>query len=250
MSLLKLAGFFGKAKIDSAANSLADMMARIDPDTMTEAAVLEMESKFNEITLQVGKAKQDFDKEQAEAVVATKKFKDNEAAINIIAGRLETDPTNAVLDGQLNQLLDLEAKLRDEMDKEVSEAAEAKQAWDELNSFAVEVADQLKSLRTQINEAKRNLARAEVDNQRAKEREERAKVVAGLKTSTSGFSRALGSMGNATDKLKAEADASKLRANLLTPSQPTDLAASILAGANAAPAGGSALDRLKARQAQ
>lgn len=222
MSFLNIARLFTKAKVSQGADALAETLASIDPDAMSEAAIMELEEKFDVITKEVASAQLDFQRELKEAQNARQLHEDRLKAANIIAERLKDNPNDETLNKQLNDLVNILEQSEVDLAKEETEANEAESMLNELQVMAQEMADQLKTLKKQLNDAKRNLTKAHIDKERAAQREERSKVLAGIKKSSSGFSKALDSINRATEKATTEANASKLRADLLKPSTNAD----------------------------
>lgn len=232
MSFFNIIKLFSQAKSDQMANKFVETLATIDPDTMSDAAMLELEEKFDQITKEVAAAQLDFQKELKEAQQAKQLHNDRLKAANIVAEQLKIEPNNEKLNAQLSELVDLLEQSEADVIKEESEANEAEVILNELQTMANEIATQLKTLRKQLTTAKRNLTKAEIDKERAQQREERAKVLAGIKKSSSGFSQALDSINRATEQANTTANASKLRAELLKTDKQDDVVSTVLKGAN------------------
>ena len=116
-----------------------------------------------------------------------------------------------------------------EVEREVSEAAEAKVYYDELAQAVKTAAERLKTARDRLSDAKRRMDVAKVRMDRAQEQEERAKVVAGIKKQASNMGTAFDSMTKKAEEMEAQAEVHKTKSVLLTP--PTNGGDPILAQA-------------------
>jgi chromosome segregation ATPase len=247
---------FGKEKLGQIGQGITQKIVSWDPETASQAEIEEMIKELDKITTEAAKAKVEFDKEQAEAVAAKKNFDRYMSAAELLNKQLDEAHTTGneakglQLGGSLEKLLgDLE-KLRPELERENSEADEAKAYYEELKEIAQITADKVKTARQHLDQAKRDMRRAEIEQEKAQGRAGRAEQLAGLRKDSSSLGVALAAMNKQTEEAKAKAEASDLKAKLLTPqAQKEDeniqAALKAVSGESAAP-GGNFADRLAA----
>lgn len=214
---------FGKEKLGQVGEGIVQKIVAWDPQTASQAEIEEMIKELDKITLEAGKAKATFDKEQAEAQTVQKNYDKYLAAAELINGQHEEaakgpDQAKAQdLGKSLDKLLaDLE-KMRPEVEREAQEAEEARQYYEELKQLAEVTAEKVKTARSQLEQAQREMRRAEIDQQRAQARAEKAERLAGLKSQTSNLGVALSAMNKQAEEARAKASASEMKAKLLTP---------------------------------
>jgi septation ring formation regulator EzrA len=206
---------FGKAKASSAAEKAAELLARIDPDTVTEAAILEVEDQLKIVTEECAKARIDANREQKEADAINELQAKRMVAAEKLQAQLEADPNNTELQEALNELLETMEEVAPDIQRENDEAKEAKEILEVLEENCSAMAQQLRDLRKNADRMKKDILRAEQEKERAERREEQAKLVSGIKKSTSGFSVAMKAMEKAAENTRVEADAASIRAKLL-----------------------------------
>lgn len=242
---------FGAVKTEKAGVGIVEALASFDPEGMSEAGMRQMEEQVDELALETAKAKQEWQKEQAEYEEIQKLYEQRMAAAEALQEQIETNP-NA--EASLLSLLDMIEKMAPEIEREKEEAVYAKELFDELEAATREAADGVKTARAEFEQVQREMKRAEIDKKRAETQEERAKKLAGIRKNGSSLDSAMGAMRNAASKRTAEADAAKMKAELFKTSKPEEddpLIAAALAGASGeAPKATSAADRLAALKAK
>jgi chromosome segregation ATPase len=242
---------YGKGKIQQGIRGLNDAIVSFDPEGATEAAIQEMQENFDTINIEFSKAKQEWQREDGEAVAIVKLYDKRVAAAEHISGQLDTAKggTKTQLDTALNQLLGELESMTPDVDREKEEAVDAREIMDELDATVVMYAEKLKTARSQMKSATRNMAKAKAQGERASARADRASVAAGLKESVGGLSSALESMNRQAADAQAQADAANRKADLLGPTKLEDndaIAAAMAAVSGDTPAPTSAKDRLAA----
>lgn len=246
----KLFSAFGASKLEQAGDSLAQKLASFDPEGMTEAGMKMMDDELVTLTEECAKARQEFEKEQAEYIAIDKKYGQLIAAAGVLQDKIAGGAAD--LEPKLNKLLDEVEKLAPELDREKAEADEAKAYLDEMTTACSEMAEQLKNARSEFESAKRDMARAEREEAKAQRDEERAKRLAGIRNGGSSMGNAMNAMKNAAAEKRAEANATKMRADLLKPAESVtesdpDIAAALAeASGEVSTATLSAADRLAA----
>lgn len=240
---------FGKAKIVQGVQSLNEAIVSFDPDGATEAAISEMEENFDKINIEFSKTKQEYTREQAEADEILKLQSQRMSAAEHISAQLAENPNDEALNTGLNQLLDAMEEMADDVAREVEEAADAKELMDELDATVKMYGDKLKNARNDMKKASNAMKKAQAQEERADQRAERAKQAAGLSSSVGGLSSALEAMNKQASDAQANADASKRKADMLSPikAEENDAVAAAMAAVSGTPAkSNSAADRLAA----
>ena len=240
---------YGKKKLMDGVNSLNDAIVSWDPEGATEAAIGEMEDKFDEINKQYSQANTVWQKENDEAVAIVKVRDQRMAAAESIAGQLEADPDNAEIEAGLNELLSALEEMQSDIEFEVEEADDAKELLDELGATVKMYADKLKNARTDMRKAANSMKKAQLQEDRAKDKAARAAEMAGLKSSAGGLSSALDSMNRQAAEATENANAAKRKAVLLGKSsvEENDVVKAAMAAASGEPAPATSVkDRLAA----
>jgi septal ring factor EnvC (AmiA/AmiB activator) len=214
---------FGKKQIGNIGESITRSIVAWDPETATEAEIEAMIQELDKITKEAGKAKAQFEKEQKEADAAQKNYDRHLAA----AQMLESQMLEAQTGGDSGKALQLETsvgnlvndleKLKPELDREVREAVEAKEFYDELMDVARITAEKVKKAREMLERAKRDMERAKMEEVRANAKAARAEKLAGIRKDASDLGIALSSMNQAAEEARAKAAASDMKAMLLSP---------------------------------
>jgi chromosome segregation ATPase len=247
---MSIFGFFAKAKLQQSGEKAAELLASIDPEGMTEAGIGELEGKLKEISLEAAAAKNEFQKEQAEADSARNLYNRRLRAAEKLDADLQAAPESTEIQAALTEILRLLETTTAEVEREEREAVEAKQILDELEAAAREIADELRQLRESAKHAQQEMEKAARERERAEKAEDRAKRLTGIKAKGSGFSAAIDAMQRAAEKERQHAEAAKLRAEVLTPPKAPenrliDEALAAVSGVSTpAPGGESLSDRL------
>lgn len=224
-----MAGFFGflksfgKEKLNQAGQSITQKIVSWDPESASQAEIEEMIKELDKITIEAGKAKAEYEREKAEADAARQNYDRYMSAAELLNKQLESAKTegNESKANDLNTSLvklvgDIE-KLSPEVDREVKEAGEAKSYYDEVRELAEVTAEKVKTARAHLDAAQKDMRRAEMEKERAKAKAEKAEHLAGLRKDTSGLGVALEAMNRQAEQARASADASEMKAQLLSP---------------------------------
>jgi chromosome segregation ATPase len=224
-----MAGFFGflksfgKEKLNQAGQSFTQRIVSWDPESASQAEIEEMIKELDKITTEAGKAKTEYERERIEAEAARQNYDRYMSAAELLSKQLESAQTegNADKATQLNTSLeklvaDIE-KLSPEVDRESKEAEEARSYYDEVRQLAEVTADKVKTARAHLDAAKKDMRRAEMEQERAQARAQKAEQLAGLRRDTSGLGVALSAMNKQAQEAKAAAEASDMKAQLLSP---------------------------------
>lgn len=214
---MSIFGFFAKAKLQQSGEKAAELLASIDPEGMTEAGIAELESKLKELSLEAAAARTDFERERSEAESARALYNRRLKAAEKLDGDLKSAPDNAEIQTALTQILKLLEDSTPDVEREEREAVEAKQILDELEGSAREIAEELRQLRDTAKHAQQEMEKAEREKERAEKAEDRVKRLAGIKAKGSGFSSAIDAMNRAAENQRQQANAAKLRVEVLKP---------------------------------
>lgn len=201
---------YGIQKTKDLVNLLGEAIVKFDPEGATEAAIAEIEEKFDKLNLAFSKAKKTWEKEQQEAETIVALYNQRLAA----AEHLQAMPDKA---SALNQLLTVLEEMLPDVEREKQEAADAKQYMTELEQLVLQYAEKLKSARHTVEKAKKAMERATFLKQQAEDKAEAAKMASGLSGSASSLSSAIGHMENLAQASLAAADAANRKASLLQP---------------------------------
>lgn len=214
---------FGNNKLGQVGESITQRIVSWDPETASQAEIEEMIGELDRITVEAGKAKAAYEKEKGEADAAQKNYDRYLAAAELLNKQVEEAGASGdsgkagELRASLEKLLSELEKLRPELEREISEANEAESYYKELKSLAEVTAQKVRTARDQLEAAKREMRRAEIERDRAKAQADRAEHVAGLKQDTSSLGVALAAMNRQAQEARAQAQASEMKARLLTP---------------------------------
>ena len=221
-----LFGFFatlGKKQLSNIGDGITQSIVAWDPETATEAEIEEMIGELDKITREAGKAETEYRREQKEADAAQANYDRHFSAAQMLESQmLEAQAGGdsgkaSQFESSIGRLLDDLEKLKPELDREVREAVEAKEFYDELMEIARITAEKVKSAREMLERAKRDMQRAQIEEKRASAKAQKAEKLAGLRKETSDLGIALSSMNKAAEEARAKAAASDMKAKLLSP---------------------------------
>lgn len=240
-------------KVDQAMNAGVEALVRWDPKSASAAELRTMEQHLDALGQQVAQARQSFDKEEREAeaiqALSAQRMAAAEQLQRQSAG--ESDPgRKAALDKSLETLVTMLEQMKPEIEREKTDAADAKDYLEMLEKTYAEAGGKLKSARSDLERAQRDMSRAAQQREQADRQADAARQAAGLASTTSGLTVALKAMQDAAAKDLASADAQMSKARLLRPTRPEqddpNIAAAMAAAAGKPAAPQSLGDRLAA----
>jgi len=243
---------FGTKKLENSIQKAGQSIALSDLDTAADVNVDVLQKNLDKIALQYQNAVKEYQREQREADQAEHLFNTRISAAEKLSAKLEgelTDTDKMAIEQALNQLLTEIEDHKPEVEREKQEAVEAKEFMDMLKKEVDESANQLKSARKNFDSATKNLKRNELQAEQAKRKEEQIKELAGIKKKTDNLSFVLNAMNQKADEAKAQAEASKLKADLLKPVKVEDndiIKQAMLEASGTAPKSTNMADRLAA----
>ena len=201
------AGNYAVAKVEDFGKDLQVYIAGLDPKGVSQAAIRQLDQKLDEYALATAKARQSFNKEANDVKQIDKLFNQRMSALEILAA----DPAKErARDLMMKQLEDMGPEVTREKE-EMEHAGEMMEMWETRTKGA---ADALKSLKKQVKELERGIEMADSKTQMAKEKREMVNMNNG---GDMGLSSALTAMKSALDDKNAEAEAEKMKSDLLTP---------------------------------
>lgn len=214
--LRALGGAHGKKAIQE----VTDAIVNLDPSTASDAQLAMMEQNLDKVGVMLAKVKTDAAREETEAVAAKAKFDRFAQGAQVLNAKYEAapeGPQKAALATSLNGLLNTLEEAKVEMDREVSEAADAKALVTETETIYREKAEALRTAQKNLTQGARELARAKLAEEQAQMRANQAAEVAGLRNNEpDGLNSALTSMKRQTDAARGNAEALKIKATVLT----------------------------------
>ncbi len=249
MGFFSFTSIFAKKKTEQAGQSIVQMLAGWDPETASQAELEQMENRLDKLVQQVAESRQIYRKEQEEADAINKLYEQRLKAAEILQTKQAENPDDSKVADALNELVAGLEEMMPEIDREVEEAREAKEFMEELEEVAKLSADKLKNAKKVLSKAMKDMARANVREERSKEREEQAAKLAGLRSETDQLGSALSAMKKNADDANARAEASNMKSKLISPSNSeknNDLIASAMKEAGGAPKTANVADRLAA----
>lgn len=210
-------------KFNSAAQAGVEALVRWDPKAASEAEMRTMEQRLDELGREVALARQSYDRENKEAEAIQALSHQRMAAAEQLQAQIDaaTDPARkAGLEASLGTLVSLLEQMAPEVDREKTEAADAKDFLQMLEQTYAEAGGKLKTARSALEQAQRDMGRAAQQRQQADRQAEAARRAAGLASTTSSLTVALKAMQDTAAKDLVAADAQMSKARLLRPTTP------------------------------
>ena len=243
-------------KMDKAAAAGIEALVRWDPKSASEAELRTMEQRLDDLGREVAMARQSYDKEQREADTIQALSQQRMAAAEQLQRQVdaENDPARkATLEKSLETLVSMLEQMTPEVEREKSEAVDAKDYLVMLEQTYAEAGGKLKTARSELERAQRDMVRASQQREQADRQAEAARRAAGLASTTSSLTVALKAMQDAAQKDLVSADAQMSKAKLLRPTRPEqddpNIAAALATAAGKPPAPQSLSERLAALKA-
>jgi hypothetical protein len=214
---------FTKGQVRSVGDAIMEKIVSFDPETASEAQIESMIEDLDKVTVEAGKAKSEWEKDKKTAEAAQANYDRQMKAADILSTQMtqaqEGGDTKRAgeLETSLGKLIsDLET-LKPGVDSAAQDAAESEDFYNQLKQMAEVMADKLKHAREDLGKAKREMERAAMEKKRADERAAQAEKLAGLKSTSSDTGGvAVAAMNRKAEELRAQAEASKMKADLLS----------------------------------
>jgi hypothetical protein len=206
---------YGKEKLKDVQANFTERLVAWDPNTATQAEIEEMIKELDKVTVEAGKAQADFLKEKKEADAARANYNNHLAAAEVLQQRIAGGESGDV-EKSLEKLIGTLETMLPEVTREEEEAVEAESYFNDVKEIAQITADKVKTARKTLEDAHRDMKKAEMAKQKAEVRAAKAEQLAGLRKDTSNLGIALKAMQNQTTKAAAEAAASEMKSTLLS----------------------------------
>ena len=210
-------------KFNKAAQAGVEALVRWDPKSASEAEMRTMEQHLDDLGREVALARQSYDRENKEAEAIQSLSHQRMAAAEQLQAQIDAaaDPARkASLETSLGTLVTMLEQMAPEVDREKKEAADAKDFLQMLEQTYAEAGGKLKTARSALEQAQRDMGRAAQQREQAERQAEAARRAAGLASTTSSLTVALKAMQEAASKDLVEADAKMSKAKLLRPTAP------------------------------
>ncbi len=196
---------------------IVDIAAALDAEGVSEAAIKQKMDQHDALVKQLVIAKNMLEKEKREYDSARRIQDKRIEAIRKAKSDYDKDPNDKNAKRAVEELLDAIEKHSIILEKEKKEFEEAEFFVKEIETVSLEIADQLKQLRSKVNEVKAEIKKAEIESNRMKQRSEQAEILAGLKTSSNKFDVAMNALQNQADKHKQTTEMYKIKSEQLSP---------------------------------
>lgn len=199
---------------------VTDAIVDLDPATATEAQLHMMEQALDKVGVELSKFRAEAAREHADESATQQRYDRMKLAAGALNTRLEaeTDPaTKASLETSLNGLLTTLEGVKTELDQHHQESVDGDALVAETEEIYQQKASELRSAKDNLAHAARDLEAAHMQQEHAAEQAEHAAEVAGLRDDKAdGLHAALDSMARQTAAAKADADAKRMKAEVLT----------------------------------
>lgn len=250
--MLRFIGNLVGVKADQAVQGAVSALVAMDPKSATEAELKTMEQDLDALGRKVAEAQAAFSKEEKEYNAIQATYGQRLAAAELLQNQhdAEADPAKkAGIEASLGKMLGLLEEMQPEVEREQTEAREAKEFLDGLQGYYEEAAARLKGARANLDKAQRDMARSEQQREMAERRAESARQAAGLATASSSLGTALAAMQRKAADEDARASVANQKAKLLAPTRPEKDDANIAAAMAAVSGKGPAPTSINARLA-
>ena len=251
--------FFGAylgVKTDHAVTEAVNTVVSMDPTGATEAQLRLMEADLDKSGRDLATAKQQFDHDNAELGKIVDLQHQRMAAAETLQTQYAAaadEATKSSLEKSLSTMLDMLEKMTPDVAHAQEQAKSAHDFFDMLQQTYATKGEQLKTARSGLEEAQRDMARSAQERQIADQRSDMARQAAGFSGATSSLNVALKAMQDTAAKNRAAASAANAKATLLAPTQPEkddpNIAAAMRAASGKGAAPTSLADRLAALKA-
>jgi len=244
---------YGMNKASEVLDEFATAVVAFDPQAASKAQISMMEEELNKLGDRLATAEAELRREHQETEQLQRSYEQYLQAAQILENKLsETDDAaaRAEVEASLAKIIDKLEQLQPEIAREQEEDREV-EAWrTELRQSFEALAKKIRTAHAELKSAHRQMDMARLQQQRAQEQERRSKETAGLTNSMNSLTVALDAMNQQTAKVRAETEATKLKASLYQAdrieSDPNIAAALATAQGETSLARGSLSDRLSA----
>lgn len=212
-------------KADQLMQNSVEYLVKLDPKAATEAEIRQMEEQLDKLGSELAEARIAFNREKKEAEAIEQLAAQRMAAAEKLEQQMlaETDPARqAALEKSLMTLISMLEKMNPEVERERRDAEEAGEFMGMLENTYQDMGDKLRNARSELERAQRDMKKAEQQRAASERRAEAARRAAGLASATSGLSVALKAMRESAEEDMKEAEAARMKAELLQPTKPEE----------------------------
>src|SRR6185437_13961902 len=162
-------------KFDKAAQAGVEALVRWDPKSASEAEMRTMEQHLDDLGREVAQARLSYDRENKEAEAIQALSRQRMAAAEQLQAQANaaTDTTRkGELERSLNTLVTMLEEMGPEIDREKTEAVDARDFLQMLEKTYAEAGGKLKSARSALDKAQRDMGRAAQQREQAERQAE------------------------------------------------------------------------------
>ena len=209
-----------KNTVSTTGSNMMDLLAAFDPEGASEAQIAQMDDMLTEITKQKIRAEVDFKREKKEVDIINENYTKRVAAAERIKDKMDNEldsSRKADYAEALEELMTEIEKMVPELDREAQEAKDAEAYFHELEIAVKNASEKLKNARKTLLDARKRVERAEQRVARESEKEEQAKILAGIQKNVNTGSAALDAMTRRAEALEEKAAVSREKSALLQP---------------------------------
>ncbi len=245
MSGWKLSAALLIKQISALGDTVAQALASFDPETATQVDRDNLVAKLREVALKLAEARRKYEAEKKEADDLANLIAQDEKAAGILISKFEAGQVDeATLTEFANNLEDMKARLPAEQ----QDVADAKELVDTLQSILDTIEKKLADFDANAKKALRAIEQAKADKERQDLRLQSQQEMNALKSGLGSSSTALGALAKKAEKLRVQADATAIEADI--GQKPLDRVNAVeearrLAAGAATPTAESAADRLR-----
>ncbi|MBC7950838.1 MAG: hypothetical protein H7Z12_03325 [Rhodospirillaceae bacterium] len=212
-------------KTDQAVQGAVEALVRWDPASATEAELRGMEQHLDDLGMQVAQARVTLKREKDESDTINRLSQQRMAAAEQLQRQIDIESDahrRAELERSLTTLVGLLEQMAPDMEREAQDAIDAHDFLQSLEATYAEAGDKLKTAKSQLDRAQRDMSRAGQQREVAERKAEAARQAAGLSHATNSLGVALKAMQDAAAKDLASAEAARAKATLLRPTRPEE----------------------------
>ncbi|CAK0740274.1 PspA/IM30 family protein [Azospirillaceae bacterium] len=211
---------FAGVKGEQIGRDIVQAIVEMDPESATQAQLVEMEKDLDRAGEVIQKIRKDYDRELREWEEISKRYNQNMAAAEILQNKLSHPLTSEAeklgIEASLGKLVVQLEQLAPEVEQERQDVDDAKLLLNEAEGAYREKAESLSKAKQALDRAKRDMQRAVIEQERAGEKAQRAAEVAGLRqNSTSKLNIAVDAMQRRADDARAKAATLKMKTDAL-----------------------------------
>jgi chromosome segregation ATPase len=238
-------------KVQSATDTLTQHAIAADPQAAAAASKQTLLDGISALNHRIAELQATIDVANKKIIAEHADIEQHMKAAEILAGSGKPDG-----DSKAQAVLDDVESLNSRLTADQEDLASAQQTIGDMTRRRDELTTQLRTISGRIEEAARDLERANLQKEHAKDVEAQAKHDAGLTRDLSGFDVAAAALDAAAKKARVEAETAMLNAKTVagmsatSTSQDADVAAALAAARGAPPAGMSVAERLAAMRAK